>query len=147
MVNTYVFVVRRPGTGRPQPETPRVLSLNANAPVFVPKTSSLPHASTPLSYAQAQTLHTACVIISPNHCGCLLTDNVSILSNSDYDKNDSHDPYNILGENDGSIYTEKSMVSHISYYRPEYDQEVECDRQPSAFIRQPVRNSFRYFSS
>ena len=77
----------------------------------------------------------------------LLTSNTSIISNPDYDKNNSHDPYHIPGENDGSIYMEKSTVSYISYYRPEYDQERECDRQPSAFIYQPVRKFFRYFSS
>ena len=72
----------------------------------------------------------------------LLTGNTSIISNPDDDKNISRDPYHIPGESDGSIYMEKSMVSYISHYRPEYDHEGECDRQPSAFIHQPVRKFF-----
>ncbi|KAF8262458.1 hypothetical protein EI94DRAFT_1808728 [Lactarius quietus] len=132
-------------TSTPQPETPTTsakLSQAVNAPVFVPRSSSLPPASPTLSRAQAQTPPTA-----------------STLSTSppatEYDEHDPYDPnYYISSDNNGlyNMYTAETVVPQMqaldvnpydklyeSQFQPEYDQTFEYYPPQSTFIRQPVR--------
>ncbi|KAH9976696.1 hypothetical protein BGW80DRAFT_1289831 [Lactifluus volemus] len=125
-----------------QPETPSVsakLSQAVNAPVFVPKSSSLPPASPTFSRAQAQTPAST---LSPSPPA------------SDYDENDPYDPnYYVSNENNGlyNMYATDSVVSPMqaldvnsyskSYYpqfQPEYEQSLEYFPPQPNFIRQPL---------
>ncbi|KAI0270721.1 hypothetical protein BC834DRAFT_862895 [Gloeopeniophorella convolvens] len=134
-----------PPAQTPQPETPSgsaKLSQAVNAPVFVPKSSSLPPTSPSPSRAQAQTPLTA-----------------STLSNSppatEYDENDPYDPNYYLqsGENNDlyGMYAADSVASQMQaldvnpysklydlQLQPEYDQSMEYYQPQPSYIRQPL---------
>ncbi|KAN0142137.1 hypothetical protein V8E53_000599 [Lactarius tabidus] len=134
-----------PPSSTPQPETPTTsakLSQAVNAPVFVPRSSSLPPASPTISRAQAQTPPTATLSTSPPA--------------TEYDEHDPYDPnYYISSDNNGlyNMYTAESVVPQMqaldvnpyddklyeSQYQPEYDQSFEYYPPQSTFIRQPLQ--------
>ncbi|KAI9435510.1 hypothetical protein H4582DRAFT_2079614 [Lactarius indigo] len=129
-----------PGLNPKRLHPPAKLSQAVNAPVFVPRSSSLPPASPTLSRAQAQTPPPASLSTSPPA--------------TEYDEHDPYDPnYYISSDNNGlyNMYTAETVVPQMqaldvnpydklyeSQFQPEYDQSFEYYPPQSTFIRQPL---------